>query len=720
MEQYKIDEKLTTSLSCSVKQGKYYTKIHKKHIESYGEYGASNIRDNITNTFREAINQLNNSNRNNNMLLVGKVQSGKTANLELFTALAFDNGFNLVVIYGGYDNTLLGQTTNRFKKTFDIPNDTDYSDDTPVVFSSDDSAQLITVDDELVEDLLEADKPIFIISMKRPVAMKKVNDLLTRINKSSLKAFIIDDEGDQASLNTKKNKALDASATYAEIVRMKDLLEDPLYLSVTATPQALIFLDEYSRLRPDSIRLIEPSKGYCGAEAYHLYDSGVIELIGDEDQQELSEGVLPESLKIAIRHYIIASAIMCERKCSKSKSEMIIHSHRNVSNHSNIYRMVDSYVQTFKDQVLYDDLESLEITKQEYDKTYKQLFSPEVQRNYSFDNLWEIICKKIITRVYLILKNSAGQVTQANEGLRKHKIYIGGDLLQRGVTFPNLVTTYFSRWAKDSGNMDTNLQRARWFGYREKWIDICKIFTSETIAREFTNLSEIETDLWEQFYSIQSGEMQIDEILIRADNTKQKPTRKNVAAYNTIAFRSKWIKQRVGIFDKNQIEANNTLVNTLLSTYTFQDTSAGRIDDGITAQYTIIDRTALSTLIDHMQAIFDLEPFERRPLIDLIESSGDIPVILMNDIDGSGRKRSFYPNNKIYALQQGADNKDKDKAVFLGDSHVVIDTNKINIQIHKIIPQKRDAAGNVNVLVDYTQYMFAIYVPKEKKYYVKG
>lgn len=718
MEQYEIDENLSTSLSCSVKQGKYYNKIHKKHVESYGEYGAANIRDNITNTFREAINQLNNSNRNNNMLLVGKVQSGKTSNLELFTALAFDNGFNLVVIYGGYDNTLLGQTTTRFKKTFDIPNDTDYSDDTPVVFSSDDSAQLLTVDDEIVEDLLEADKPIFLISMKRPAAMKKVNDLLTRINKSNIKAFIIDDEGDQASLNTKKNKALDASATYAEIVRMKDLLEDPLYLSVTATPQALIFLDEYSRLRPDSIRLIEPSKGYCGAEAYHLYDSGVIELIGDEDQQELSEGVLPESLKIAIRHYIIASAIMCERK--RPKSEMIIHSHRNVSNHSNIYRMVDSYVQTFKDQVLYDDLESLEITKQEYVKTYKQLFSSEIWAKYSFEELWGIICKKIITRVYLILKNSAGQVTQANEGLRKHKIYIGGDLLQRGVTFPNLVTTYFSRWAKDSGNMDTNLQRARWFGYREKWIDICKIFTSETIAREFTNLSEIETDLWEQFYSIQSGEMQIDEILIRADNTKQKPTRKNVASYNAVAFRNKWIKQRVGIFDLNQIKTNNTLVDELFSSYVLQDTSVGRVDGGITARYAVIDRIALSTLIEHMQAIFDLEPFERRPLIDLIESSGDIPVIFMNDIDGSGRKRSFYPNNKIYALQQGADNKDKNKAVFLGDSHVVVDQNKINIQIHKIIPKKKDASGNVKVLTDYTQYMFAIYVPKEKKYYVKG
>ena len=377
-------------------------------------------------------------------------------------------------------------------------------------------------------------------------------------------------------------------------------------------------------------------------------------------------------------------------------------------------------VSSFKDQVNFNDTEALEITKTEYSLAYSIYFDSGVQQAYDFDSLWDIICKKIIRRVYLILKNSAGQVTQANENLRKYKIYIGGDLLQRGVTFPGLVTTYFSRWAKDNGNMDTNLQRARWLGYREKWIDLCKIFTSETIAREFTNLSEIETDLWEQFYSIQSGEMQIDEILIHADNTKQKPTRKNVATYNTVEFRNKWIKQRVGIFDKNQITVNNNLVDNLLSNVTLRPTSAGRSDGETTAQYAIINRDTLSTLIDHLQTIFDLEPFERRPLIDLIESSGYIPVILMNDIDGSGRKRSFYPNNKIYALQQGADNKDKDKAIFLGDSHVVVDTNQINIQIHKIIPKKKDSSGNIAILTDYTQYMFAIYVPKGKKYYVKG
>lgn len=97
--------------SVTVVQGKYYEKIHEKHVSSYGEFGAANIRDNITSTFREALIQLNTPSKSNNMLLVGKVQSGKTSNLELFTALAFDNGFNLVIIYGGYDSTLLSQTT---------------------------------------------------------------------------------------------------------------------------------------------------------------------------------------------------------------------------------------------------------------------------------------------------------------------------------------------------------------------------------------------------------------------------------------------------------------------------------------------------------------------------------------------------------------------------------------------------------------------------------
>lgn len=706
-----------SSVSNKIKLGTYYKNINQKHILSYGEDGAQNIRQNIIATFTESLHQLENKNKNNNLLLVGKVQSGKTSNLELFTALAFDNGFNVVVIYGGYDGTLLKQTTDRFQNTFEISNTTNYSDNSPVIFSSDDSDKLLTLDNEIFEDLIEANKPIFIISMKRPAALNKVNKLLERIDKTNIKPLIIDDEGDQASLNTKKNKETEASATYAAIVTMKAHLNDPLYLSVTATPQALVFLDDFSQLRPDSIRLIEPGCGYCGIEEYHLYDSDKIELISESDQQDLINHKFPASLKTAINHYIIASAILYKR--SIKSSEMIFHQSRNVTDHNNSYRILSSYIQKLKNEVDLDDLESQYTTKIEFFNTFQKLFTPKIKKLYSFDELWEIIKFKIVCRLNLVLKNSTGKVTQATEGLRKYKIYIGGDLLQRGVTFPHLVTTYFCRWPKDSGNMDTNLQRARWFGYREKWIDICKVFTTESIAREFTNLSEIENDLWEQFYSIQSGEMLIDEILIRADNTKQKPTRKNVVSYNCLSFRNKWINQRIGIFDKNKLLEINTFVESFLSSCEMTQTKVGRTDGRSSAKYALISPRKIIEFLKQVQIVFDLEPFERKAIIDLIDTKNNIPIIIMENLDGAERRRSFYPNHQIHALQQGPDNKDLTKALYLGDKHVIVDKDQVNIQIHKVVPIVKNTNGSITNLIACTQYMFSIYLPKDKKFFVK-
>ena len=81
------------------------------------------------------------------------------------------------------------------------------------------------------------------------------------------------------------------------------------------------------------------------------------------------------------------------------------------------------------------------------------------------------------------------------------------------------------------------------------------------------------------------------------------------------------------------------------------------------------------------------------------------------------RFRSLYKNEpRIKPLQQGASSLDKDKASFLGDRFVLIDENKINIQLYNVAP------GNDKKNIDKTliQYMFAIYVPKEKVYFTKG
>ena len=221
MEKYKVVSNDTNSIN--VNFGRYFDLVHRKHIESYGEIGADNIVSNIVETYKQIQVQMLNPKVSNNVLLVGKVQSGKTSNLELLTALAFDNGYNILVIYGGYDTSLLKQTTERFMDTFDASGEITYDGDAPAVFTTDDSAQILSIDDEIMTDLLENNKPVIFVSMKRPAAMKKINTLFKRLDKSEFKAFIIDDEGDQASLNTAKDKINNSSATYKQIQEMKKL-----------------------------------------------------------------------------------------------------------------------------------------------------------------------------------------------------------------------------------------------------------------------------------------------------------------------------------------------------------------------------------------------------------------------------------------------------------------------------------------------------------------
>ena len=85
-------------------------------------------------------------------------------------------------------------------------------------------------------------------------------------------------------------------------------------------------------------------------------------------------------------------------------------------------------------------------------------------------------------------------------------IIIGGNTLSRGLTIEGLTTTYFCR---RTGQMDTLMQMGRWFGYRSKYLDYCKIFTTKQIQIEYSALTESENDLWDQCYSIEKGELKL-------------------------------------------------------------------------------------------------------------------------------------------------------------------------------------------------------------------
>ena len=696
--------------------GSYSNGVYDKHFDSYGEAGAKKTRSASEFVLRDALKQISDPNMPNNVLLVGKVQSGKTSNLEAIVALACDNGFDLIVMYGGYDNTLLRQTVKRFRKTFDCPVDEDDLGDpedmkTPVVFTTDekDDLNMSNIDADVLRDYIEANVPVLVITIKSATRIRQINNIFKELDCTQLNSMIIDDEGDQASLNNVKNKADDASATYASICDMKGTLKDPLYFSVTATPHANIFLNELSALRPGSIHLLHPAAGYCGADRYHVNDSDVIYAVHDEMDEALAENKSPDSLKFAICHFVIACALLSRRKqiSKRNRAQMVVHTYREVATHKVIYSWITQYVSDLK-YSLDDARDGDDFAARTYfSDAYEKCFDEDIKANNP-------LCKDLYEDMYQVLKHCAVAMQNGQDGgtrgAAKHKryqIFVGAQLLERGITFGHLLTTYFTRWAKTGGNMDTNLQRARWFGYRESYMDLCRLFTTEKIAEEFTYLADMEDDLWEQFGEVEAGEKPIRDIVVLAEETKQKPTRRTVADY-LIVSADDWLKQSYGTFDGQEIADNNEHIDHFLMKYDFSDESYGRLDGEPNCTEAVVSGKAVADLFENLRGVFDDRGFQLVEAVHLLKQYEKVALIKMSC--GKDRVRSFYSDElkgKIKALQQG---RDPNSNSYLGDKAVVDVSLPVTVQLYRIVPKIDDKEQR-----ECSQYMFAIYQTNRNK-----
>lgn len=712
MERYSMK-----NLKPSIKYDRFKELVYDKQVALYGIVSAEKNLKTAVKILLETLIQKNDDTKKNNTLLVGKVQSGKTSNLEMLTALAFDNGFNIMIIYGGYDKTLLKQCVDRFSETFDSDSD---KDDVPYIFNT--NQNLSFLDNSFLENAIDEGRPIIIASMKRPKALNDVNECLSKLSKDKVKAFIIDDEGDQASLNTKKNSfGIDpdtgepfGSATYKAICKMKTILGDPIYFAVTATPEANIFQPDISELMPETVHLIQPANMYTGVDVFHLNTDDNIKVIPEVDTDAVEQGILIDSLRNAIDYYIISSAIMRDKGINSS--DMIIHVYREIEGHQQLVSLIDSYLENIEDTFKNGIKADVEFQFNEMKKIYNNnFFSQAILNDYPWDSHLESMIKIVVKKkIKSVMQNSEGDLDPNILKHFKYKIFIGGDLLQRGITFKHLVTTYFTRWAK-KGNMDTNLQRARWFGYRNDYIDLCKVFTTATIKGEFSTLATIENDLWSQFALVEAGEIALTDIVIDADETSLNPTRGNVANYKKTKFGKLWNNQMYCTFDVSQINKNNALLESLMLSCKTIPTTAGRLDGNVSAYYAMVDRKTFSDFIKKSIFIFDQPPFNNRS--GLISAVSDYDEVCVEFMFGEGlnfeRHRSFN-SNKILALQQGADTVDVTKQKYKGDAYVIAKNNVPCVQVFCIVPEYDDVAHT-----ELKQYMYSIHFPVKHNVFVK-
>ena len=193
-------------------------------------------------------------------LAIGKVQSGKTLSFTALIALAAANGYQRIIVLAGTKNALLTQTYKRLQRDLGITDSSRTSRiiiyDNPTVTKSD-----------AVGNAINSGKCALLVVLKHAARITNVRELLESNEVRQGPTLIIDDEGDEASLNNYFRQGRQ-SAIFQSIVNLRNTLTSHAYVAYTATPQANLLLQDIDNLHPDFCELIEPGGGYCGGSTF--------------------------------------------------------------------------------------------------------------------------------------------------------------------------------------------------------------------------------------------------------------------------------------------------------------------------------------------------------------------------------------------------------------------------------------------------------------------
>jgi hypothetical protein len=475
-------------------------------------------------------------------LVMGYVQSGKTANFMGVAARAADAGYRLIIILAGTWNILRNQTQRRFDKELLgkelLANDESYihhrpSDwpdflehggnpierghftwqrlTRPDVDFKRLKAAIDNLEFEKVDKAARLNAPVNLRSMPvKLLVIKKdsrilkslVNDLkLLRTKLTDLPTLIIDDESDQAGLNTIDPAKAAASArkrppTNAGIVDLLALFPRGQYIGYTATPyaNALVDPDDPADLFPkDFIVSLDRPSGYMGVSDFFDPERSHDDL--DKNDYSLPEiafirrienaaGSDDDDLRFALRSYVVAGGIKLYRNSVdpvRYKQEnikhhtMLVHTSQLKGEHASLAARIEGLwkecaFNSPKGQAALEKLWS-----DDHLKVSAALGKDLMPASFAdlVPHLGEAI-KRIQKgpKPYLVLNSDSADAPDFGAE-SVWKIVIGGNKLSRGYTIEGLTISYYRRVA---GTGDTLMQMGRWFGFRPGYKDLVRVY----------------------------------------------------------------------------------------------------------------------------------------------------------------------------------------------------------------------------------------------------
>lgn len=472
-----------------------------------------------------------------NALLLGNVQSGKTAQmLGIISAMA-DSGYKIFVLLTTDNVDLHRQTYNRVKnslQTFNVLNEREESLLTP--------ACLI--------------KPTIIVLKKnsRVLSRWKNHFLNTEICKG-LMLVIFDDEADAASLNTLVNKSK-VSSINKRLAEIKHTAANTIYIEVTATPQAVLLQTQLSGWKPAFVYYFRPGSDYLGGNYFYPRTKSLTTIFTNNfELDEVKNGgdvICPVGLSRSILSFLINCA---HKKLNGfSNCNFMIHPSIKISIHNQFVETVQDHLTLLQKST--DDAAFLSNLKDEWCDL--QQTKPDLE---PFEDIRDTVIELLDnTNISIIPLNSKSFVCRDSSNpdaldlSKGFNIVIGGNTLGRGITFPNLQTVYYCRSSK-SPQADTYWQHSRIFGYdREK--QLVRIFIPQQLYTLFSELNTSNEIL------IKQVEANINDIQLIYPS-KILPTRKNVVDNEYLSL----VQGGVNMFASAPIPANVETINRMIETY---------------------------------------------------------------------------------------------------------------------------------------------------------
>lgn len=512
----------------------------------------------------------------NTGLVIGHVQSGKTLSFTALTALARDNGYQLVILLAGTTNNLVEQSFSRLKSDLRHTGAREWN-----VFTTQQKSfqksEVSRVNKDLAAWRRNSDRArtIIIVSMKQHQHLDNLAKLLANSDFSDVPTLIIDDEGDQAGLNTKA-KSDDESTTYSRIKNLRALFPQHSYVLYTATPQAPLLISRIDALSPDFGRVLTPGESYTGGQEFFVDgQQHYIELIPSSDVPDKDDPPQhpPESLKDALRDFFIGVAIGFEEgefKKGRNRS-MMIHPAVGKDDHLMYARWTkqiqDQWVSILKDPGHPEHqrlLSAFEAAALDLLKTYDTSLTFEDIAPVLFEAIEETTVAELNTR-------EKSRITPVDWDYEYSWILVGGIGLDRGFTVEGLTVSYMPR-STGVGNADNIQQRARFFGYKRPYLGLCRIYLTEENIDAFTDYVRHEEAIRNSIRNhLNSGKTLKDWRRTYPLDAKLKPTRSSVILLEMYQSKGKggWIVPDHPFDDPEIVSENRDTVDEIFGSFDF-------------------------------------------------------------------------------------------------------------------------------------------------------